>query len=65
METQQNRIIAYLKASREELEKVTWPSKKQVWEHTLIVIVACIIIAAFLGSLDMGFSRIIQLLLAK
>ena len=51
-----NRIIKYLKGAREELSKVTWPTKKQVTNHTLLVIAVSILVAAFLGVLDFVFS---------
>ena len=31
--------IAFLREVRAEMKKVTWPTKKQVWYWTLIVIV--------------------------
>jgi len=51
-----NKITNYLKESKAELKKVTWPTKKEVTKHTLLVIGISLAVAAFLGSLDYLFS---------
>lgn len=47
-----NKIINYLKASRLELMKVVWPSRKQTIQYTIEVIVVSAIVAIFLGGVD-------------
>ncbi len=47
-----NKIINYLKASRLELMKVVWPSRKQTIQYTIEVIVVSLIVAVFLGGVD-------------
>ena len=47
-----NKIINYLKASRLELMKVAWPSRKQTIQYTIEVIVVSAIVATFLGGVD-------------
>ena len=46
------RLINYIKASHQELKKVVWPSKKEVYQHTLLVIGISLGVAAFLGIID-------------
>ncbi|MCX6800057.1 MAG: preprotein translocase subunit SecE [Candidatus Falkowbacteria bacterium] len=46
----------YLKDSYEEVKKVTWPTKQEVINYTLLVIVVSVVIAGFLGGLDFLFS---------
>jgi len=60
----QNRIIRYFKESQEELKKVSWPSRDQVINHTIVVISLSVAIALFLGSLDFGFGKIITFILS-
>lgn len=55
--------IQFLREVRAELKKVTWPSRKQTMGSTLVVIVLVIIIASFLGAVDMGLSSLIRLVL--
>ena len=44
--------IAYFREAREELKKVVWPTKKELYRHTTIVIVISLAVAFFLGLLD-------------
>jgi preprotein translocase subunit SecE len=53
-------MIKFIKEAYIELRKVTWPSKQQVINYTTAVIIVSIVVALFLGSLDMGFSTIIE-----
>lgn len=47
------KILDYIKESRAELRKVTWPTKQQLWYSTLIVIVVTFIASAYLGLVDL------------
>ncbi len=52
--------IQYIRESKEELKKVTWPSKKETTQYTILVVIVSIIVAAFLGALDVVLSNAIQ-----
>jgi preprotein translocase subunit SecE len=58
------KITEYLKGSIEEMKKVTWPTKKEAKNYTLLVIGISLGVAAFLGLLDfifnLGMERIIS-----
>lgn len=41
-----------------ELSKVTWPTRKETWSQTIIVIVVSIIAAIILGVFDAAWSQI-------
>lgn len=56
MEKQPNRLIQYLKDSKTELRKVSWPTKQITWKQTLVVIGMGIGVAFFLGLLDYLFN---------
>lgn len=47
-----NKITQYFKDSKNEFKKVTWPTKKEIRQHTLLVISISLAIAAFLGLVD-------------
>jgi preprotein translocase subunit SecE len=51
-----NKLVNYIKASIVEMKKVTWPTKKETYHYTLLVIGISLAIAAFLGGLDYIFS---------
>ncbi|MBW2963620.1 preprotein translocase subunit SecE [Candidatus Woesearchaeota archaeon] len=50
------RLIQYIKDSIIELKKVTWPTKKETTNYTLLVIGISLAIAAFIGIIDFFFS---------
>lgn len=51
-----SKITRYFQESLEEMKKVTWPTKKETYNYTILVIVISLAVAAFLGLLDYGFS---------
>lgn len=44
--------IIFLKEVREELSKVTWPSREQTIRYTVLVIIVAVAVGLFLGGLD-------------
>lgn len=54
----------YLELSRLELRKVTWPSVKETRTTSLAVLVFVIIMAVFLGLVDLGLSKLIGIVLS-
>jgi preprotein translocase subunit SecE len=50
------KITEYLKGSIEEMKKVTWPTRKEAKNYTLLVIGISLGVAAFLGLLDFIFN---------
>jgi len=60
-----SKLTDYFKGAREELAKVVWPSRQTTMNHTLVVILISVIVAAFLGAADYGLSKILELVLIK
>ena len=58
-------LITYLKESREELQKVTWPSRQAILRDTIAVLAISVGTALFLGLLDLAFSSGFQKLLER
>ncbi|MDO8560531.1 MAG: preprotein translocase subunit SecE [bacterium] len=56
-------IPAYLKQSRDELRKVQWPSRQTTTQHTLLVIGISLAMAAFMGSIDYVFTKVLEVVL--
>ncbi len=46
------KVSGFVKDSVAELKRVTWPTKRQVWHATLVVVVLTCIMGAFLGLVD-------------
>ena len=55
------KVRNYLSETRVEIKKVTWPTVEELKESTRVVIVATIILTAFIGVVDQILSRIIKL----
>jgi preprotein translocase subunit SecE len=47
-----NKLIKYIQESKVELKNVSWPSKKDVQQHTILVIIISLGVALFLGLTD-------------
>ncbi len=58
-----NLITNYIKSSIEEMKKVTWPTRKETYNYTVLVILISLGVAAFLGALDYIFSWLLQVAL--
>jgi preprotein translocase subunit SecE len=59
----ENRLVRYLKETRAELRKVTWPTRQQATNLTLIVLAVTVAMALFLGAFDLIFSAFVRALL--
>jgi preprotein translocase subunit SecE len=55
-----DKIKNYLIDSYRELKKVTWPTKKETTNHTILIITISLGMAVFLGSLDYFFSWVLE-----
>ena len=60
-----NKIIVFLKEVRVEMKKVNWPSRETTIRYTLIVIAVSLIVAAYLGGLDVLFVAMLNKLIVK
>ena len=49
----------FLRDVRSEVKKVTWPTRKETLASTSVVIIAVVIIAIYLGLVDLGFSKLV------
>ena len=58
-----NKLVNYVKSSIEEMKKVTWPTKKETYNYTLLVIGISLAVAIFLGALDYIFSFLLELVI--
>ncbi|NQU77876.1 preprotein translocase subunit SecE [Candidatus Falkowbacteria bacterium] len=53
-------LTQYIKDSKTELKKVTWPTRKDTINHTTLVVVFSLAVAAFLGVADYILSAIFE-----
>jgi preprotein translocase subunit SecE len=55
-------VSRFFRDVRSEMKSVSWPSRDDLKEGTMVVIVMSAIVAIFLSLVDFGFSRILELL---
>ena len=58
-----NVIVRYLKETRAELRRVSWPSREEAINLTIIVIAVITAMAVFLGTMDFLFSKLFSLVI--
>ena len=46
-----------------EFRKVSWPSRQELLNSTSVVIVVTVVLAFFLGGVDIGLARIVERIL--
>ncbi len=54
------KVTNYLQEVRLELKKVVWPDRKEVVQMTLIVIITSVIVALYVGGLDVMFTKLLE-----
>ena len=59
-----DRVAEYLRDTRGELRKVSWPTRKQATNLTAIVLAVTVAMAIFLGALDFIFASLISLIVS-
>ncbi|MBI4158027.1 MAG: preprotein translocase subunit SecE [Candidatus Yanofskybacteria bacterium] len=55
-----DKLTRFLKEVRHELAKVTWPTKGQVIQYTVVVVAISLAVAVFLGVLDIIFEWLLN-----
>ena len=48
-----------------ELKKVEWPNQSQVMQGTIVVIIACVIVGAYLYAADLIFKPLVRDILSE
>jgi preprotein translocase subunit SecE len=56
------RIRRFLEEAWSELKKVTWPTREQVRNLTILVFVVSLIVGVYIGLLDFVFAQGIRVL---
>ncbi|MCH7641407.1 preprotein translocase subunit SecE [Patescibacteria group bacterium] len=57
--------IDFLKDVRLELSKVVWPKREEVIKLTLTIIIISAIVGVYLGALDFGFTKLLEVLISR
>ena len=55
--------IQFVKDSKEELNKVTWPDRDEVTSFTVVTIITVVILSMFLWAVDTGLMTLLKTLM--
>ena len=56
-------LKTFIREARAELKKVTWPTRRQIWYWTLVVIVFTLCVSLYLGLIDFILAWLFRTLL--
>ena len=54
------KIRTFFKEVKIEIKKVTWPSRNEIINYTMVVIFVIIIVSAFIGVIDKIFGTFLE-----
>ena len=57
------KVKRFLLDYKSEIKKIVWPGPRSVVKNTLVVLLVCLILGAFIWLLDLGLGKLIGLLL--
>ncbi|HSO72169.1 MAG TPA: preprotein translocase subunit SecE [Thermodesulfobacteriota bacterium] len=55
----------FFREVRMELKKVTWPTRKETLAATAMVIILSVVVAFFLGILDVGLAKLVGSIMGR
>ncbi len=55
----------YLRETVSEMKQVSWPSQKQAFMYTILVIVISVFVSFFLGAFDFAFTEGIKFIVSR
>ena len=58
-----NGIVRFLREAKSELKKVTWPTRRELIAHTIVVFIAVVLSAILIWVIDSIFAGLFQLIL--
>ena len=56
-------VAKSIKETKAEVKKVTWPNRKELLQHTEVVITSIILVGAVLWVIDFIFGKVLNLLI--
>jgi preprotein translocase subunit SecE len=57
------RLVEFVKEVRVEMSKISWPTREELRESTVVVIITVALITVFIGLVDQAFNFLWRLLL--
>ena len=57
------KVTGFIKEAKAELQKVTWPTKEELFMNTIVVLIAVVLVAVCIWVADTFFSVLIRSIL--
>ncbi len=57
------RIVRFLRDYKSEVKKIVWPGPRDIVKNTVIVLIMCLVIGAFIWLVDLGLGQLLKLIL--
>ena len=57
-------LMEFFEESKVEIKKVVWPTRKETVTTCIAVLVVSVVIALYLGVVDLAFSKIVEAILS-
>lgn len=58
-------IVKFFKDIKLELKKVIWPTKAQLINNTITVLLACLVVGAIIWIADLVLTKLVEITLAR
>jgi len=59
------RVREFVQEVLAEFRKVTWPTRQELVNSTVVVIVVTVVMAFFLGAVDIALARVVEWILGS
>ena len=59
-ENKTNKALKFFRETKSELKKVSWPSKSQLINNAVVILVFIVIATLVLSLLDVGFQKLLS-----
>ncbi|MBI5586159.1 MAG: preprotein translocase subunit SecE [Deltaproteobacteria bacterium] len=60
-----DQVKLFLRDVKMEMKKVTWPTRKETLAATAMVIILSVLVAFFLGILDVALAKLVSTVLGR
>ena len=57
-----NKVSTYLQEVQKEMQKVSWPSRNELVNNTILTLLASLLIAMIIFGMDQVISRVLQVI---
>jgi preprotein translocase subunit SecE len=58
-------IAKFYRETKSEVKKVSWPSRKELIQHTEVVITSIILVGGVIALADFAFAKIVSLIVGR